>query len=223
MNTYSTTFILRQTKGSSSEALIYCRITVNKQRTEFSIKKKVRLAIWNNGQAKTTSEEGRSINAYLKQVEATLFQYYQEMRAERKLISAEALKNAYLGISEIEDAHTLLELVEYHNHQMKSNLSPGTMKNYFTTQKYLQLFLRDSCRKKDVVLSALNYRFIHDFEFFLRAHEPEDHHKPMGNNGVMKHLERFRKMVNLAVKLEWLEKIPSLVLPLNLRRCNGIV
>jgi len=30
----------------------------------------------------------------------------------------------------------------------------------------------------------------------------------MVNNGVMKHLERFCKMVNLAVKLEWLEKKP---------------
>jgi site-specific recombinase XerD len=30
----------------------------------------------------------------------------------------------------------------------------------------------------------------------------------MGNNGVMKHLERLRKMVNMAVRLEWLDKNP---------------
>ena len=30
----------------------------------------------------------------------------------------------------------------------------------------------------------------------------------LSNNGVMKHLERFKKMINLAVKLEWLVKNP---------------
>lgn len=59
---------------------------------------KNRKAIWNNGQAKTSSEEGRSINSYLRQVEATLFQFYEEMRTDKKSITAEALKNAYLGI-----------------------------------------------------------------------------------------------------------------------------
>lgn len=30
----------------------------------------------------------------------------------------------------------------------------------------------------------------------------------LSNNGVMKHLERFKKMLNLAVKLEWVKKNP---------------
>lgn len=206
-STYSTAFVLRNSKVNEKEGLIYCRITVNKQRTEFSVKKKTRKSIWNNGQAKTTSEEGRSINAYLKEVESTIFRYYQEMRSERKLITAEELKNAYLGLGDVEE-HSLLELVGYHNTQMKSTLSPGTLKNYFTTQKYLERFLKEVYRKKDVVLSELNYRFITEFDYYLRNYEPEDHHKPLANNGVMKHLERFRKVVNLGIKMEWLEKNP---------------
>jgi hypothetical protein len=35
-----------------------------------------------------------------------------------------------------------------------------------------------------------------------------DHIKPMGNNTVMKHIDRLRKMINLAVKMEWIEKDP---------------
>src|SRR5690606_9152173 len=42
----------------------------------------------------------------------------------------------------------------------------------------------------------------------LQTYEPTDHHKGMANNGVMKHLERFRKMVRLGVKLGWMEKNP---------------
>ena len=32
--------------------------------------------------------------------------------------------------------------------------------------------------------------------------------KTCGTNGTMKHLERFKKMINLAIKLDWLEKSP---------------
>ncbi|HPM32423.1 MAG TPA: Arm DNA-binding domain-containing protein, partial [Chryseolinea sp.] len=110
--TYSTAFLLRSSKGNNHEALIYCRITVDMQRTEFSIKRKVRKELWNNGQAKNNSEEGKTVNAYIKQVESQIFQYYRDMLADRKLITAEALKNAYLGI--LADEQSLMSLVDYH-------------------------------------------------------------------------------------------------------------
>ena len=68
--TYSTSFLLRSSKGNKHEALIYCRITVDMQRTEFSIKRKIRKDLWDNGQAKKNSEEGKVVNAYIKQVES---------------------------------------------------------------------------------------------------------------------------------------------------------
>src|SRR5690606_19161949 len=34
------------------------------------------------------------------------------------------------------------------------------------------------------------------------------HQKPMTNNGVMKHLERLKKMTSLAVRLEWIPRDP---------------
>ena len=57
-------------------------------------------------------------------------------------------------------------------------------------------------------LSKLTFRFLVDFEKFLRGHIPEDHQKPMGNNTVMKHIQRLRKMVTLAYKMEWIDKDP---------------
>lgn len=204
--TYSTSFLLRSSKGDKHEALIYCRITVDMQRTEFSIKRKIRKELWNNGQAKNNSEEGKAVNAYIKQVEAQIFHHYRDMLAERKLVTAEALKNAYLGI--LAKEQSLMSLVDYHNTQLEHTLEWGTLKNYFTTQKYIKLFLKKRLHTSDIFLSQLKYKFITDFEFFLRQHVPEDHHKPMGNNTVMKHIERFRKMINVAIRMEWIERDP---------------
>jgi hypothetical protein len=57
-------------------------------------------------------------------------------------------------------------------------------------------------------LKDVNYKFITDFEYFLKSFKPLDYHKALGNNGVMKHMERFRKMINVALKNEWMEKDP---------------
>jgi len=91
---------------------------------------------------------------------------------------------------------------------MKEVLAYGTLKNYFTTVKYLKEFLLKQFKKSDIYLTELDYQFITQFEYFLRTYKPTDHHKGMANNGVMKHLERFRKMVRLGVKLGWIEKNP---------------
>jgi integrase/recombinase XerD len=124
--TFSAAFILRASKGSKEEALIYCRITVDAQRVEFSIKKKVRTAIWDNGKAKANNEEGRGANEYLKQVESDIFRHYREMLTGRRMITSESLKNAYLGLAATEIS--LMELVEYHNTIMTDTLAWGTMK-----------------------------------------------------------------------------------------------
>ncbi|WP_232046349.1 phage integrase SAM-like domain-containing protein [Sphingobacterium daejeonense] len=60
------------------------------------------------------------------------------------------------------------------------------MKNYYTTETYIQKFIKQKYGKKDIPLDELNYRFILDFENFLNDYKPKDHHKPINNNGVMK-------------------------------------
>ena len=205
-NTYSTAFLLRTAKAKKGKAPIYCRITVNSQRIEFSLKRSVAISQWNNGNVKGNNEEVRSLKEYLRQVEGKLFEHYRSLLADDALITPEALKNAYLGIET--EQYSLLELMDYHNNQLKDSLEWGTLKNYFTTQNYVKEFLEKRLHKKDVYLSQLSYQFVTELEMYLRSYQPKDHRKPMGNNTVMKHIERLRKMVNLAIKNEWLDKDP---------------
>jgi len=101
-----------------------------------------------------------------------------------------------------------LQIDDYHNADQAHVLEPGTMKNYYTTQKYVKEFLKQRFKTSDKYLSELTYKFITDFEYYLRSRKPEKGQKGLQTNGVMKHLERFCKMVNLAVRLEWIERNP---------------
>lgn len=57
-------------------------------------------------------------------------------------------------------------------------------------------------------MKQLDYHFIIRFEKFLRVYIPVGYQKQMGNNTVMKHIERFRKLINLSFKLGWIERDP---------------
>jgi site-specific recombinase XerD len=207
-NTFGIHFILRMNKVKNGKAPLYARITVNTSRIEVSLKTLVETADWNSskGLAKPKNEKAKELNSFLEQVRGQFADCYKQLQLQKKIINAEAIKNLFLGNDKKE--HTLCSLMEYHNINMRSVLSHGTLKNYFTTSKYLTKFLKAQYKTADIYLANLSYQFISEFELFLRKHTPTDHQKRLQNNGVMKHLERLRKMVRLAVKMEWIAKNP---------------
>jgi len=201
-------FVLRMNKATEGIAPIYARITVNSKRCEVSIKRKIPIDSWNSGKgmAKPSSIENKHLNSYLEQIRKMIVESYQELVLRKQVITTEAIKNKFLGL-DVSDM-TLCRLIEYHNTNCKETLRWGTLKNYFTTQKYIELFLKEKHKTSDIYLISLNYKFIIDFEYFLRKYSPDDYHTSMGNNTVMKHIERLRKMINMAIRYEWLEKDP---------------
>lgn len=206
--TFSILFWADYDRAKDQQASLYARITVNGKRTTLSLKRKIPLNDWdaNKGRSKGTHQSARMLNNYLEEVNMSLFKCYRELKLEGKLITSKAIKARYLG--EDEQNRSVMEIIGYHNEDMQNKLKWGTQKNYYTTQKYVTKFMLKHYKTSDMYLKELDYNFIIKFEKYLRAHTPEDHQKPMGNNTVMKHIERLRKLINLAVKLGWLDKDP---------------
>ena len=208
INTFGVHFVIRGKKSDSENYTIYARITIDKHRFEISLKQKIADTNWNSarGMAKGKSSEMAELNSLLEKTRAQFVNCYHQLVLEKQKITPDAIKKKYYGIEESEQ--TLMNLIKYHNDRMDENLEWGTQKNYFTTEKYVSLFLKEKLCRNDIPLSELNFRFISDFEYFMRKLKRTDHIKPMGNNTIMKHIERLRKMINLSVKMEWIEKDP---------------
>ena len=206
-STFTIIFFTRKSRSNPKQLSIYVRITVNGKRSEMSLKRRIEQNQWDSSKnrGKGNSETTRILNAYLDGVYNKLLQCHKELIEEDKVLSSDAIKSRYLG--EDDNSKTLKELIAYHNGNMIHVLKSGTMKNYYTTERYLQKFLRKK-RIKDIYLKQLNFRFITDFEHYLRTYKNSKKQLMLSNNGVMKHLERFKKMINLAIKLEWMHKNP---------------
>jgi site-specific recombinase XerD len=208
-NTFGIQFVIRLPKQQKNDqATVFARISVNGRRCEISLKKKVNPQNWDDakGKARGTKDEIRKLNEHIERVRTLIADGYHELIQQKKVVTVDAVKSLFVGADDNEI--TLIKLGNYHNTEMKDKLADGTMKNYYTTQKYIAKFLKDKYHRNDISLAELNYKFILDFETFLSKHQPKDHQKPLHNNGIMKHIERLCKMVNMAVTMDWLAKDP---------------
>src|SRR5690554_8089041 len=117
--TFTILFWLFKAKMRNEKAPVYCRITVNGKRSQFSLKRSVKPEKWNSssGTLKGNYEEARILNSYHNKVRNELHKHFNILEAKNEFISADTIKNSYLGINEEE--RRLIDTFEYHNKQMK--------------------------------------------------------------------------------------------------------
>ena len=206
--TFTLAFIIRVNRTVNNKAPIFARITVNSRRTEFGIKRFISPEAWNpeRGMARAKTREANEINLVLDQIRKRVLECYNDLLVEGKEITGPQIKSRFFGEDEMVKGS--VELFEYHNVTFKKRLALGTYKHYLTTQKYFNEFIKKYYRVESMRLNAIDYRFMTDFEFFLRKKSGRDKVENMATNTTMKHFCRLRKMLNLAEKLEWLDKNP---------------
>ncbi len=202
-------FTIKKDKAKDGVTNVYACITLNKDRIHFALKHYVKVENWDKGRGglKVKVPEAKDTNAYLEEVKFTITTYYQQLQIAGKEITPQLLKAMFLG-EETEETYSLNKLMDYHYETASAALTWSTLKHYAVTRRYLEKFLREKRNTTDIRINDIDYKFIIDFETFLRNHQPKDHQKPLNNNGVMKHLIRLRKMTTLAFKLQWISKDP---------------
>lgn len=207
---FSVKLITRANKAKKGMYPLHLKIKVDQKIAELSLKRYINPKLWDQRRNAISgqSTECKMLIQYIEQVKKGIMDTYDKLMMQRREITADIIKNEFLGIDMLETQHTIVELFHYHNEVMKTTLAPGTMKNYFTTLKYINRFIKVKYKKNDLSLKDISYKFITEFEFFLRNWKPTDHQKPLSNNGVMKHLERLRKVANFGTSIEWLEQHP---------------
>ena len=199
-------FYLRSGRmDTDSNAPIYARVTVNGKRADFSIQRSINVQRWDNeGHVKGNKEDARTINAFIDTVRNKLYDHHKTLVDHNKLVTAEIIRNLYFGKEE--KKMTLIELINYHNELMKQkegiDYASGTVIRYNTILKNVEEFLAYKYRTPDILLSELNYKFVTDFEHYLKTVRKCNH------NSTLKYLRNLRKVVNVALNNDWLVKDP---------------
>ena len=206
-HTYFILPIVRKNRmNANGELPIYIRITVDGKRHEFFSKQWVEAKLWDSkkGKVKGSRENARVVNLHLDHIRTRLNAIYNELNQNDALITASAIKERYSG--NITNQRSLVEAFDYHNEQMKAQIGKGfaktTYTKFVTTLKLTQEFISHQYGKEDMFLSELRYQFITDFEFYLKTT------RKCAHNTTMKYLTNFRKIINLALINEWMDRDP---------------
>ena len=108
-NTFGVHFTLRN-KEQNGKRPVYARITVNRTRCELSLKHYLYKSDWNEikGIAKPKNEELKQLNSYLEEIRGKLARHYRELLMQGIEVTAEAVKDAYVGKVKQQKMYSLL-------------------------------------------------------------------------------------------------------------------
>ena len=184
------------------------RITVNGERAELLVNRDVATTLWDSKaqRMKENSEEAKSVNAHLETIKGSLRMHESRLIALGKTVSAEILKNEYLGLRP--DRHSLCTAFEVHikriTEKMKAgHKAPATLDKYAYTFDKIKAFLRYQYKASDLCLDDIKRSFIHDLEHYLFTVEH------LQNNTVMKYLRQTKTILKMAVEMGWLAADPT--------------
>ena len=202
-STFKILFYLKRDKiKKNGKAPIFCRITINKVASRFNLKLEIDEKLWNVdfGRANGKSKEAVDINRILDNTSASLHTIYREILDKDNYVSAEKVKNSYLGLST--DATTLLELFQQHNDDMAKavgiTVAKATLQKYQVTYKRLQEFMKARYKISDIRLKEIDHRFITDFELFLRVDSK------CNVNTTYKYMRFVKKIIIMARNNGWI-------------------
>lgn len=166
-------YVKRNVPKSDNSLPLMGRITINKGIVQFSLKMSVPPELWDSkaGKAMGKSEKAKDINRQLEQIRVTINNRYQEIIQAGGGVTAEQVKNAYLGIGIKQDM--FLKLFAWHNELFARKVGNGrtqnTYKKYCNLYKLMQSYILKEYKREDISLKELNLSFINGFEYFLRT------------------------------------------------------
>jgi integrase len=194
-STFKVLFYLK--KGSekrNGEVTIMARITVDGKICQFSTKQSIHPDNWSVKAGKATGKSCAQLNKLLEDIKASLHQIYHEQQRRENYVTAEQIKNEFLGHTE--NHETLLNLFQKHNDDVKQLIglskSASTYQKYEVTRKHLASFIQAKYNLSDIALKSINNMFINDFEVYLMTVGRCNH------NTTAKFMQFFKRIVLIA-------------------------
>ena len=206
-STFKVLFFLKRDKQKSNGMIpLYCRITVDGQEVRFGMKCDVNPKYWDveTGKATGRTTEAVKTNALIDNTKASIYKIYRDLQERNNYVTAEKIKNIFLGIEAKQQ--TLLELFDHHNKerqlQLGINLSQSTYGLYCTVRRIVAKFITYKYNQQDIPVKEVNNQFLSDLEIYLYIV-----HK-YSKNTVVTIMKKFRHIIEIALNKELIYRNP---------------
>ncbi|GEP98587.1 site-specific integrase [Chitinophaga cymbidii] len=212
-------FLSKKKASKDGKAPIWARITVDGERAEFSLGRKIFPDFWDqerenvNVSVHPEKKEAMQLSSEISQILTDLNTHYFFLSQHYERVSADLLKRSYSGELVKEQStppppeRTLLQALNYKYSKLAQLVkvderSPNTLKRWKVTKNKLRAFLHFTFHKWDISLSQVRSSLCDDFlQFLLVQHG-------IKKNTAMKYLKNTKELLTIADRKEWLNKNP---------------
>jgi site-specific recombinase XerD len=196
------------------DAPIYMKIVYLNSKTTMNLGLKIYVERWKvTNQLKNTKVNSeRKLRVDIDVIMLRVREIHNNLLLKEVPFSATIIKNVYNGKGDTTAGNKLMlsELFDKHIKAFEPLVESGvrakeSLRKYNTLRNHVYEFIDFEFKLDDVALKSLNYAFIESFDLFLRTN------KGIGNNTTVKYVQAFRRLMNIAVKYDWLMKDPFIL------------
>ncbi|UEG54011.1 site-specific integrase [Mucilaginibacter daejeonensis] len=200
-------FFLYRSRANRKETMpVFCRITLDGRRKQFSTGCILREDDWNASKfmhAGNTAE-AKHINARLSAIRKHLLRSYDMLIRWHAGFTVDDLFDHYSGKNVL--VSTILGVFDHHIGQIRElvgkDYSEATLGKFVLIKSHIAEFIKNHYRTPDLALSVLRLGFLQDLDHYLKTQ------KKHNQNTVNKTIERVKKITKIAVAHGWLAHDP---------------
>lgn len=189
------------------KAPIYCRITIDGNRTQFSTAKRVHPGHWNAAANRVSSKcrDAAAINEDLETIKGQLRKIYNQLTALHDHVTSDMVKIKFTGKDQ--ERKTIMDLFKF-NHALwtekykKGKAALKTVQRFATVKIKMTRFLQKEYNVSDKPLASLNQAFAINFQHYLTIHEK------LTENTISVYLRFTKQVFSLAVIKKWIGENP---------------
>lgn len=200
-----------RTKKEANTVPLYCRVTVGGQRYDFPLNVSIRPASWiaKAQRAAGKTEADREANRVIEETGLLVTETVERIQQKHYELSIENFKLQFKAKEN--EYSTITKLFDYHEAVERKNLRPGSYRGYIVTRKHLLDFVRIKFHLSDYSIEAIDKAFVYEFFAYLQGYRREGTVR-CAVNGALKHIARFKRIMNLAIQNEWIANNPVCLL-----------
>jgi len=193
-NTFKVMFVIRRNQvNRDGKCSIVIRITVNGEYERLNSTLSIEPELWDSKAAKAIGRTQKILdfNKRIEEIRYILQDHYYELQKTHGYVTAEMVKNAYMGITA--KAESLMPIYDEFLAETKKmvgiNRSDKTYQKYERCKRRVVEFMKSKYNITDIPLRELKPKFLSDFEVFLATKYK------CRQNTVYKFLQLFRMVL----------------------------
>lgn len=196
---------------------VICRITYQGYRKNFATGLFINPKHWDSKHQKTKppNEENTFINTQLSLIKNEINQAFLYLQVNEENFDVEDIYLQYKGKTPKRN-QTVLQVFKEHNEQVEKlvgkDYSIGTFWKFKQARDLLKGYIKHKYKKNDYQFKDMDLKFVQDYEYYLKAE------KGLALATVNKTIQRFRRMVRIAISEGIIDKDPFILYKVKLTK-----